>query len=192
MLRYIRINYNYSLTSEIGRDVLPLMYAKIYMKRGFVLTKSTILSSEGITIRHFEQGDMPLLGELYNSVTSRNAVFWWVGDEENWENVYCAFENGKMVAKGQVEIINIVPPGRSKESRHSIYLNLKTIPEREEDYDLLESMYRTLLLRALELKETLSTAYKTTLCVGNNASEIANTQFLKKKRASVNTTAYLK
>lgn len=118
--------------------------------------------------------------------------FWWVGDEENWENVYCAFENGKMVAKGQVEIINIVPPGRSKESRHSIYLNLKTIPEREEDYDLLDSLYQTLLLRALELKETLSTAYKTTLCVGNNASEIANTQFLKKKRASVNSIAYLK
>lgn len=163
--------------------MLPLMYAKIYMKRGFVLTKSTILSSEGITIRHFEQGDMPLLGELYNSVTSRgNAVFWWVGDEENWENVYCAFENGKMVVKGQVEIMNIVPPGRSEESRHSIYLNLKTVPEREEDYDLLDSMYQTLFLRALELKETLSAEYKTTLCVGNNAAEVANTQFFEKEK----------
>jgi ribosomal protein S18 acetylase RimI-like enzyme len=87
-----------------------------------------------------------------------------------------------MVAKGQVEIINIVPTGRSKESRHSIYLNLKTIPEREEDYDLLESMYQTLLLRALELKETLPAEYKTTLCVGNNASEIANTQFFEKEK----------
>ncbi|WHY22349.1 GNAT family N-acetyltransferase [Paenibacillus sp. G2S3] len=126
---------------------------------------------------------MPLLGELYNSVTAReNAVFWWVGDEDNWENVYCAFENGKMVAKGQVEIINIVPPGRSEESRHSIYLNLKTITEREEDYDLLESLYQTLLLRALELKETLSAEYKTTLCVGNNSSEIANTQFFEKEK----------
>ncbi|MBY3621936.1 GNAT family N-acetyltransferase [Acinetobacter sp. CUI P1] len=142
-----------------------------------------MLSSEGITIRHFEQEDMPLLGELYNSVTARgNAVFWWVGDEDNWENVYCAFENGKMVAKGQVEIINIVPPGRSEESRHSIYLNLKTIIEREEDYDLLESLYQTLLLRALELKETLSAEYKTTLCVGNNSSEIANTQFFEKEK----------
>ncbi|KTD86896.1 acetyltransferase [Paenibacillus etheri] len=142
-----------------------------------------MLSSEGMMIRNFEQGDMPLLGELYNSVTSReNAVFWWVGDEENWANVYCAFENAKMVAKGQVEIMNIVPPGRSEESRHSIYLNLKTIPEREEDYDLLESMYQTLFLRALELKETLSAEYKTTLCVGNNASEIANTQFFEKEK----------
>jgi GNAT superfamily N-acetyltransferase len=126
---------------------------------------------------------MPLLGELYNSVTSReNAVFWWVGDEDNWVNVYCAFEKGKMVAKGQVEIMNIVPPGRSEESRHSIYLNLKTITEREQDYDLLDRLYQTLLLRALELKGTLSAEYKTTLCVGNNASEIANTQFFEKEK----------
>lgn len=60
------------------------------LKRGFALT----------TIRHFEQGDMPLLGELYNSVSTKgNVVFWWVGNEENWENVYCAFEDGKMVVK---------------------------------------------------------------------------------------------
>ncbi|OMD78280.1 GNAT family N-acetyltransferase [Paenibacillus odorifer] len=141
------------------------------LKRGFVLT----------TIRHFEQGDMPLLGELYNSVSSKgNVVFWWVGTEENWENVYCAFEAGKMVAKGQVSIINIVPPGRSKDSRHSIYLNLKTIPEREADYDLLEKVYQSLLLRALELKETLSKDYKTTLCVGNDSAEVLNTQFFEK------------
>ncbi|WP_340009672.1 GNAT family N-acetyltransferase [Paenibacillus sp. FSL K6-0276] len=126
---------------------------------------------------------MPLLGGLYDSVTSKeNAVFWWVGDEDNWANVYCAFENGKMVAKGQVEIMNIVPPGRSEESRHSIYLNLKTITEREQDYDLLDSMYQTLLMRALDLKETLSKEYKTTLCVGNNSSEIANTQFFEKEK----------
>lgn len=150
----------------------------IHMKRGFALLEDTILSSEGITIRNFEQEDMALLGELYNSVSSReNAVFWWVGDEDNWKNVFCAFENGKMVAKGQLEITNIVPPGRSDQSRHSIYLNLKTITEREADYDLLEQLYQRLYLRALELKETLSAEYKTTLCVGNNASEIANTQF---------------
>uniref|UniRef100_UPI00403F34FC GNAT family N-acetyltransferase n=1 Tax=Paenibacillus sp. FSL K6-0276 TaxID=2921450 RepID=UPI00403F34FC len=147
------------------------------------MTNSLIHPAEGITIRNFEHADMPLLGGLYDSVTSKeNAVFWWVGDEDNWANVYCAFENGKMVAKGQVEIMNIVPPGRSEESRHSIYLNLKTITEREQDYDLLDSMYQTLLMRALDLKETLSKEYKTTLCVGNNSSEIANTQFFEKEK----------
>ncbi|WP_313641255.1 GNAT family N-acetyltransferase [Paenibacillus sp.] len=147
------------------------------------MTNSLIHPAEGITIRNFEQADMTLLGGLYDSVTSKeNAVFWWVGDEDNWANVYCAFENGKMVAKGQVEIMNIVPPGRSEESRHSIYLNLKTITEREQDYDLLDSLYQTVLLRALDLKETLSKEYKTTLCVGNNSSEIANTQFFEKEK----------
>lgn len=53
---------------------------------------------------------MPLLGELYQAVSAAGVLFWWVGDEENWENVFCAFEDGIMVAKGQVEVINIVPP----------------------------------------------------------------------------------
>lgn len=68
-------------------------------------------SSERI-IRHFQQQDMPLLEELYNSVkTIEDATFWWVGEEDNWSNVYCAFEQGKIVAKGQVNIISIVSTG---------------------------------------------------------------------------------
>lgn len=121
---------------------------------------------------------MPLLGELYRTVTANgNAVFWWIGDEENWCNVYCAFENGKMIAKGQVGIINVVPPGRSNESRHSIYVNLKTIPERANDEHLLEQVYRNLYLRAVQLKESLPSEYETILCVGNDSKETANNQF---------------
>lgn len=125
---------------------------------------------------------MPLLGELFQAVTAKeNATFWWIGDEENWENVYCAFEKGKMVAKGQVSIINIVPPGRSKENNHSIYVNLKTIPERENDFKLLEQMYQQLFLRAFQLKKSLPNEYGTILCVGNNSSETANNQFFIKQ-----------
>ncbi|OAB36955.1 acetyltransferase [Paenibacillus macquariensis subsp. defensor] len=131
-----------------------------------------------IEIRNFQEGDMPLLGELYNSVTSReNATFWWVGDPDNWVNVFCAFEQGKMVAKGQVSIINIVPSGRSADSKHLIYLNLKTIQERESDHNLLELLYPYLYSRALELKESLSQEHGTLLCVGNDSSEITNSQF---------------
>lgn len=121
---------------------------------------------------------MPLLGELYRTVTANgNAVFWWIGDEENWCNVYCAFENGKMIAKGQVSIINVVPPGRSNESKHSIYVNLKTIPERADDEHLLKQVYRYLYLRAVQLKDSLSSEYETILCVGNDSKETANNQF---------------
>ncbi|WP_268626330.1 GNAT family N-acetyltransferase [Paenibacillus alvei] len=131
-----------------------------------------------LQIRHFQQEDMPLLGELYQSVTSRpNAIFWWVGEEANWSNVYCAFEHGKMVAKGQVGIINIVPPGRATENKHAIYVNIKAIPEREHDYELLDRIYELLYARAVELKATLPAEYGTRLCVGNDSTEEVNSQF---------------
>ncbi|WP_230873666.1 GNAT family N-acetyltransferase [Paenibacillus woosongensis] len=139
-------------------------------------------SSTEILIRNFENRDMPLLGELYQSViANENAIFWWVGDEDNWGNVYCAFEDGKMIAKGQVSIINVVPPGRSTENNHSIYINLKTIPERENDIDLLDNVYQYLYIRANQLKETLPQEYGTILCVGNDSAEIANNQFFIQK-----------
>ncbi|WP_084403045.1 GNAT family N-acetyltransferase [Paenibacillus antarcticus] len=127
---------------------------------------------------------MPLLGELYNSVTSReNATFWWVGDPDNWVNVFCAFEQGEMVAKGQVSIINIVPSSRSADSKHEIFLNLKTIPEREADLNLLEQLYPYLYSRAIELGESLPQEYETLLCVGNDSSEIANSQFFIQQKS---------
>ncbi|EJW17757.1 GNAT family N-acetyltransferase [Paenibacillus alvei] len=136
-----------------------------------------LLSSE-LQIRNFQQEDMPLLGELYRSVTSRpNAIFWWVGEEANWCNVVCAFEHGKMVAKGQVSIINIVPPGRAQENKHAIYVNIKAIPEREHDYVLLDRIYNLLYARAIELKAILPAEYGTRLCVGNDSTEEANSQF---------------
>lgn len=121
---------------------------------------------------------MPLLGELYQAITAQgNILFWWVGDEEHWENVYCAFEDGKMVAKGQVSIINTVPPGRSADNYHSIYINLKALPQRDTDYDLLDQVYEPLLQRARQLQATLPKDYKTRLCVGNLKEETANQQF---------------
>lgn len=129
-------------------------------------------------IRPFRQEDMPLLGELYQAITTQgNSIFWWIGEEEHWENVYCAFEDGKMVAKGQVSIINTVPPGRPAENYHSIYVNLKALPQRDNDYDLLDQVYQALLQRARQLQATLPTAYETRLCVGNLKEETANEKF---------------
>lgn len=129
-------------------------------------------------IRNFQQADMPLLGDFYQAVTEgRKVVFWWIGPEQNWENVYCAFENDWMVAKGQVEVINAVRDGSPQESKHTIYLNLKVLPERESDYELLNQIYEKLYNRALELKKLLSTNYETNLCVGNFETEVSNNQF---------------
>jgi ribosomal protein S18 acetylase RimI-like enzyme len=138
---------------------------------------------QNVEIRNFQETDMPLLGDLFQSVTSReHAVFWWVGEEGNWKNVFCAFHHGMMIAKGQVSIINTVPPGRPADARHSIYLNLKAVPEWEQDYNLLERMYEPLFKRAKELKASLPADYETLLCVGNDAGEQANNRFFTEQK----------
>jgi ribosomal protein S18 acetylase RimI-like enzyme len=115
---------------------------------------------------------MAALGEMYARVSAQEDVlFWWVGEKSNWENVICAFEGDKMVAKGQLQIFNVVPPGRSPASKHKIFVNLKTLPGREKDIELLDSVYSPLLERAYELKGTLSREYGTVLCTGNYAAE---------------------
>ena len=138
-------------------------------------------SSERI-IRRFQQEDMPLLGELYESVkTIEDATFWSVGNEDNWSNVYCAFEDGKIVAKGQVNIISVISTGCKEKNKHSIYINLKTRSERQHDDVLLDEIYNYLFKRAIELKSTLPQAYQTILCVGNDSKETANNQFFIEK-----------
>lgn len=123
-------------------------------------------------VRKFEEKDMAALGEMYALVSAQEDVlFWWVGEESNWENVFCAFEGGRMVAKGQLGIFNVVPPGRLPESKHKIFVNLKTLPGREQDIELLDSVYSCVMERAQELKGTLPGDYGTILCTGNYASE---------------------
>ncbi|MFS0862336.1 GNAT family N-acetyltransferase [Fredinandcohnia sp. 179-A 10B2 NHS] len=136
-----------------------------------------------IEVRNFKQEDMPLLGVFYQAVAKdKNVVFWWIGSEENWENVFCAYEDGKMIAKGQVEIVNTIPDGHPEASRHSIYLNLKTLPDRETDTDLLNKVYESLYQRALKLKESLSPNFKTHLCVGNFGTEVHNNRFFLEEK----------
>lgn len=147
------------------------------IERGIMLSQS----SERV-IRHFQQEDLPLLGELYESVqTIEGSTFWWVGDEDNWSNVYCAFEDGKIVAKGQVSIISVISTGCTEKNKHCIYINLKTLSERQQDYVLLDELYNLLFKRAIELKSTLPQEYKTILCVGNDSKETANNQFFIQK-----------
>ena len=93
-----------------------------------------------IEVRAFVQADMKQLGTLHKAVTyNERAVFWWVGDEENWPNVYVAFEDHQLVAKGQVAVTSEIPIGSPSDYKHRIYINLKTIPEREDDYELMIS-----------------------------------------------------
>lgn len=125
-----------------------------------------------LVIRQFTQSDMAALGELYELVSAGGDVlFWWVGEESNWANVFCAFEGEQMVAKGQLQVFNVVPPGRAAGSKHKIFVNLKLRPGREKDTELRDSVYALLLERAHVLKSTLPPEYETILCTGNYAAE---------------------
>lgn len=104
-------------------------------------------------VRTFRHSDMEQLGVLYSEVIKAQprAVFWWIGDEANWPNVYVAIENGRMIAKGQVAVIATASETSSPSASHQIYVNIKTLPERETDYKVYGLLYDKLAARAAEL-----------------------------------------
>lgn len=131
-------------------------------------------------IRNFQEKDMQLLKTFRENLTvKQKVIFWWVGPKENWQNVFCAFEDDHMIAKGQVQIVAEIPA--SNPGYHKIFLNLKLIPGREDDNNLYDSMYEFLFQRAIELKLSLSIQNKTMLCVGNYSTEDRNNRFFKRQ-----------
>ncbi|GIO70166.1 GNAT family N-acetyltransferase [Paenibacillus cookii] len=136
-----------------------------------------------IEVRAFRKEDMQKLGELYHAVTSnnKNAVFWWVGEEHHRPNVFVAIENEMMLAKGQVEVISTIPTGGPQRHAHYIYFNLKTIPQRENDYPLYDLLYECMLRRAYDLKDTLPRSNRTMIGVGNHSTEARNNNYFISK-----------
>ncbi|GGO03144.1 GNAT family N-acetyltransferase [Saccharibacillus kuerlensis] len=129
-------------------------------------------------IRPFYESDFPALGAFYKQTAEeRRVIFWWVGDCSNWPNVICAFEHGKMIAKGQVDIFSVMPSSADRNNKHRIFFNLKTLPERSSDTVLLGAVYHTLYERALELKRQLPDTHGALLCFGNYAEETENTGY---------------
>ncbi|TXK74521.1 GNAT family N-acetyltransferase [Paenibacillus sp. N3.4] len=135
-----------------------------------------------VVVRSFTKDDIQKTGELYQAVTTKsNSVFWWVGEEDNWSNVFIAIDGRQIIGKGQVSIVSTIQKGSSLEHKHYIYLNLKTLPEREDDYLLYDLLYEPLLSRAFELKQTLSNEYKTMVGIGNKVTEGVNNNYFKAK-----------
>ncbi|MDO3411176.1 GNAT family N-acetyltransferase [Saccharibacillus sp. CPCC 101409] len=131
-----------------------------------------------LEIRPFAESDFEALGAFYDAaVKDRRLVFWWVGEQDNWPNVFGAFEQGRLVGKGQVEVLAIMPPESGASARHRIFFNIKTLPERAADAELLGALYARVHARALELKRELPAAHGAMLCFGNYAEETANTDY---------------
>lgn len=135
-----------------------------------------------IEIRRFTKDDFQKLGELYRAITSRkNTVFWWVGEEDNWKNVFIAFEGKQMIGKGQVSVITSITQGSPKDFKHYIYLNLKMLPEREDEYPIYDLLYERLVNRAYQLREKLPHGYRTMIGIGNQSTEEQNNNYFKSK-----------
>ncbi|WP_051507381.1 GNAT family N-acetyltransferase [Saccharibacillus sacchari] len=135
-------------------------------------------SNSTFSIRNFRESDFPALGAFHNQTAEgKRVIFWWVGSQDNWPNVYCAFDGDAMIAKGQVETFSVVPENADPSVKHRIFFNIKTLPAYEKDTALLSAMYDTMHARALELKAGLPASHDTLLCFGNFAEETDNTAF---------------
>lgn len=127
-------------------------------------------------IRNFRESDFPALGAFYSQAAEgRRVIFWWVGEQENWRNVYCAFDGNILIAKGQVDTFSIAPNNSDPSVKHRIFFNLKTLPEYVNDAALFNDMYDVLHARALELKAELPASHGTIFGFGNFAEEAENT-----------------
>lgn len=148
-----------------------------------ILNKEEVIILSKIEIRNFQDNDKELLKSFRDrTISNQKTIFWWVGPKENWQNVFCAFENNQMIAKGQVQIVSEIPVGSlEKEAYHQIFLNLKIIPDLDTDNSIYNSMYELLHKRAIELKQSLPTGNKTMLCVGNYSTEEHNNAYFKQR-----------
>jgi GNAT superfamily N-acetyltransferase len=136
--------------------------------------------NHNLSIRNFAGSDWDKVGGLYERIQQQHAdvIYWWPGpDESYWDDVFCVFNGDSLVAKGQVDVINIIPPNSSKECTHAIYVNLKVDPEWDTVHEIKDMLYDKLYARALILKEGLPQEYATKLCVGNFASEVVNNEY---------------
>ena len=137
-----------------------------------------------LVIRNFQASDIDAVINLSKSISKRNynLVFWWPGEEKwMWEYVFCAFNQNKLIAKGQVRPINIVTETSDPNAKHTIFLNIKIHPDWEAESEVFDVLYRKLVDKANCIKSRLPASRGTKLCVGNDSSEVTNTQYYIQK-----------
>jgi GNAT superfamily N-acetyltransferase len=133
-------------------------------------------------IRKYQKEDKEKVIKLYKNIIThdQDVVFWWPDPQGDADDVYCVFVDQELIAKGQIQIINMVPPNQPSESSHSIFINIKVNPKWNQHTEIKDMLFMKLYDRAIRLKQTLSSDYKTMLCEGNYATERDNNYFEEK------------
>ncbi|WP_042472620.1 GNAT family N-acetyltransferase [Bacillus ndiopicus] len=134
-------------------------------------------------VRNYQEQDWDSAVRLYKKLIKceENVIYWWPGPENTWEDVHCVFHNGAMIAKGQVEVINMVSKDYLGDANHLIYVNIKVDPDWESFEAVMDILYDRLLQRAKLLKNKLPSKFPTKLCVGNYATEIIDNSYFESK-----------
>lgn len=133
--------------------------------------------------RSYHKQDWDSVVFLYKKMIKHqaNVIYWWPGPKETWDDVYCIFYKGSMIAKGQVQVINLVSEDYQGDANHLIYLNIKVDPDWENHIEVRDFLYERLLQRAKLLKKKLSPQFPTKLCVGNYATEVKDNSYFESK-----------
>lgn len=108
-------------------------------------------------------------------------IYWRPGPESNWKNVYCAFDKDVMIAKGQIEAVNIIPADHSTHASHLLFFNIKLYTNWEDDNELRDLLYKKILETAKLWKEKLPAQFPVKLCAGNFGSEAKENAYLEVK-----------
>ncbi|WP_194287361.1 GNAT family N-acetyltransferase [Gracilibacillus oryzae] len=135
------------------------------------------------SVRSYNEQDWDSVVQLYKKLikNEEDVIYWWPGPEHTWEDVHCLFNNKSMIAKGQVQVINMISEDYQGDANHLIYLNIKVDPDWENDKEVRDILYERLLQRAKLLKSKLPPQYPAKLCVGNYATEIKENAYFESK-----------
>ncbi|GEN85984.1 GNAT family N-acetyltransferase [Oceanobacillus sojae] len=134
-------------------------------------------------IRNYQSEDKPAAIQLYKNLIEHHSdiIYWQPGPESNWKNVYCVFYKDLMIAKGQLEAINIVSTDHSANASHLLFFNIKLHSNWEDDNELRNLLYKKVLEGAKLLKKKLPAQFPVKFCVGNFASEAKENAYLESR-----------
>lgn len=121
--------------------------------------------------------------KLYQAIAAKykNCVYWHPGNtKEEWDNVFVCIHNDTVIGKGQVMLNEKQDANSPSFAEHRIFINIRVLPEFEQDEDALDLLYNAVCQKANDIKAGLCER-KCQLCVGNKEEEeVYNRYFIKK------------
>lgn len=121
--------------------------------------------------------------KLYQAIAAKykNCIYWHPGNtNEEWDNVFVCVHNDTVIGKGQVMLNEKQDESSPSYAEHRIFINIRVLPEFEQDEEVLDLLYNAVCQKANDIKAGLCER-KCQLCVGNKEEEeVYNRYFIKK------------